>query len=500
MLQIKRRLPIFLTGTAGLILVMVLGRSLILFVKYMVTLIVFPFSVDYGEGPVLDQVMRLAHFQSIYQNNISELPFTVSNYPPFYHLVQLPFAWIFGPACWYGRLINLLCILTVSLLIGLTIYHLSQDWLAAVAGGLLLPAFPYILQWAGFIRVDSLALAVSWAGVYVAVRWPQPRRGLIAAALCLTASVYTRQSYGLAAPFAAFVWLLSSKPRWRAFELALWTGFYAIGLFVLLNLLTNGGFFFNIVTANVNPFYWQTVRNYAEGMWDHMAWLLAACGIYLAAAVWTGHKGWWLAAPYLLASAVSALTVGKEGSNVNYLFELSAALSLTAGLFLSWLGRSWGVVNWRRLHWVGRRWLLVTAGMFFLAIQAGGLYRWSLKDYYTWPVERATIDSNQVAQMAKLVADVDGMVLADEFMGLIPLSGKSLVFQPFEFKQLAGSGLWEETTFIDAVYKHQFSLILLYDPPTWYSQGARWTPAQLEAIKSSYRLEGRLANTQIYVP
>ena len=500
MQQVKKWLPIFLTGAAGVFLVLVLGRSLFLFLNYMHTLIVFPFNVDYGEGPVLDQVMRLAHFKSIYRNDIASFPFTVSNYPPLYHLVQLPFAWIFGPATWYGRLINLLSILAASLLIGLTIHTLTRDLLAALVGGLLLPAIPYILQWSGFIRVDSLALAVSWAGLYAVVRWPQQRKGLIAAALCLTGAIYTRQSYGLAAPFAAFVWLLSSKPRRRAFMLALWTGSLSIGLFILLNLLTRGGFFINVITANVNPFFWGTVRNYAQGLWDNMTWLVIAAGIYVLGAAWASHKGWWLAAPYLLASTASAVTVGKEGSNVNYLFELSAALSLSAGLCLAWLGQGWESAGWRRLHWVGRRWLLAAGVMVILANQVGVLYGWSLNEYYTWPVERATIYSSEVAQMAQLVADADGPVLADEFMGLIPLSGKALVFQPFEFKQLAAGGLWDETPFIDAVFEQKFALVLLYDPPAWDSQAARWTLSQLEAIKSNYQLTGRLVNTQIYVP
>jgi hypothetical protein len=55
--------------------------------------------------------MRLAQFQSLYPRDLSRFPSRVGNYPPLYHLLQLPFAWLFGPAFWYGRLINLLSIL-----------------------------------------------------------------------------------------------------------------------------------------------------------------------------------------------------------------------------------------------------------------------------------------------------------------------------------------------------------------------------------------------------
>lgn len=518
MLRLKAALPRLLTGLAAALAVLALGRSLVLFLDYMRTLIAFPFNVDYGEGPILDQVMRLAQFQSIYPRDLSRLPFTIGNYPPLYHLLQLPFAWLFGPAFWYGRVINLLSILGTAVLIGLTIHFLTRDRLAAVISALFLPAIPYILHWSGFVRVDSLALAASWGGLYFVVRWPMQRKGLIAAGLCLTAAIYTRQSYGLAAPLAAFLWLLSSKPRRRAFELALWTGGFSLALFGLLNLLTGGGFYFNIITANVNPFYWDTVRNYARGIWEHAKFLVIVCVIYLVGGAWSGYKAfrlgvrteppnefshgqaWWLAAPYLLASAASAVTIGKDGSNVNYLFELSAAWSLVLGLALAWLGQTWKGDGWRSLHWVGQRWWLVAAVLVLLVFQVDALYTWSRRDYYRWPMERVAYEAEQIAEMTRRVEAADGPVLADEFMGLIPLSGKRLVFQPFEFKQLVAGGVWDETPFIEAVTGRQFALILLYDPPTWDSQGARWTVRQLEAIKSSYRLADRLANTQVYVP
>jgi hypothetical protein len=44
--------PRLLTGLAAAALAWVLGRSLLLFLDYMRTLIAFPFSVDYGEGPI----------------------------------------------------------------------------------------------------------------------------------------------------------------------------------------------------------------------------------------------------------------------------------------------------------------------------------------------------------------------------------------------------------------------------------------------------------------
>ena len=321
----RKWIPRILVAAASLVLLAALTRAFFMFLKYDWTLVTFPYPVDYGEGPILDQVMRMSRFQNIYRPNPTEPPFTISNYPPAYHLAQLPFAWIFGAAYWYGRGISMLSILAAGLLIGLTIHALTQDRLAAVFGGLTLFAIPYILHWSAFCRVDSFALALSLGGLYAIARHPHTRSGLIGSAILLTAAIYTRQSYGLAAPFAAFIWLISQKPRWQALRLAIWVGGLSGVLFILLNLLTGGNFYFNIITANVNPFFWDTVKNYAKAMWEHLPYLLISSGIFFVGAVWFKVKSWWLIAPYLLAAAASAVTIGKDGSNVNYLYELSAA-------------------------------------------------------------------------------------------------------------------------------------------------------------------------------
>jgi hypothetical protein len=495
-----RWLPRLGVGISALVLALALGRSLWLYLDYMGALIAFPYSVDYGEGPILDQVMRLAHFESLYARDLASPPFRVDNYPPLYHLLQLPFAWAFGPAFWYGRLLNLACILAAACFIALTLHTLTADWLAAGAGGLLLTASPFILHWSGFVRVDSLALALSWAGLFVVVRWPDRPKSLIVAALCLTGAIFTRQSYGLAAPFAAFVWLLSRKPHRQAFELAGWMGVFSAVLFLALNALTQGGFYFHIVSANINPFFWDTVRNYAEQIFENMRFLVLAGAVYLVAAVWTRHSAWWLGSPYLLSSAASAVTIGKDGSNVNYLFELSAAFAFALGAFLNWLGRAWEGTGWRSQVWVGKRWGLLAAGLLLLAYQVLGVYAWSQRDYYRWPMDRVRLEASQIEQMAALVREAQGPVLADEFMGLIPLAGKALAFQPFEFKQLVAGGVWDETPLIDALYDQGYALILLYDPPSWDSRRARWTQAQLDAIERNYIQAGVLAHTRVYVP
>jgi hypothetical protein len=483
--QFKIWLPRLLSGLAAGVFLWSLWPSLQLFADYNHRVIAFPYPVDYGEGPILDQVLRLAHFENIYSPNFDLPPYRIANYPPLYLLVQLPFAWITGPALWYGRSISLLGVLATALFIGLTLHYLTKDLLASTVGALLLLALPYILYWSPFCRVDSLALGLSWAGLFVIVRWNASRKGLFAGALLLTAAVFTRQSYALAAPLAAFMWLFATPPRRRAFKLAGEVAGMGLGLFLCLNLVTRGGFFLNIVAANVNPFFWHTVKDHAVKIWDRLPYLLVSSVAFGAIAFRLRQRSWWLVTPYLLGGALSALMIGKDGSNVNYLYELCAGLSLAAGALLALPGRQWP---------------LKIALIVPLVWQVHVLFDWSRQEYYSWVMQRIRRDAPDIIRLQEIVREADGPVLADEYMALIPLAGKRLVFQPFEFKQLAAAGLWDQQFFLNAIAQQEFAAILLYDPPTWEALQARWTGAQLAAIEAHYHRAGRYADTTVYRP
>ena len=243
--------------------------------------IMFPYPLDYGEGPLLDQAMRFARFENIYHHDLTVPPYTLANYPPLFPLAQVPFVWAFGPAFWYGRALSALSILAAALFVGLTLHALTQDWLAALVGGLTLLAFPYILHWSPLNRVDSLALGLSWAGLFVVARWPDRRWGIVGAALLLTAAIATRQSTALVAPLAAFVWLLHAQPRRRALMFAALLGGVCLLLLLLLNALTHGGFLLNVVVANVNPFVWDEVWRRVGEIVGHMSYLLIGSALFV---------------------------------------------------------------------------------------------------------------------------------------------------------------------------------------------------------------------------
>lgn len=432
----------------------------------------FPYPLDYGEGPILDQVLRLANFQNIYRVDLDTPPFVIANYPPVFLLLQVPLVRFFGPALWYGRAISALSILLTALLISLTLHTITRDRLASISAGLLLFAIPYVVFWSSLNRVDSLALALSWAALFIIVRWSGWRSSILAAML-LVAAVYTRQTYGMAASLAACGWLWKQRSRSNILFLAGTTMILGLILLLIMNVSSAGGFFFSIVTSNVNEYSYARAFSALSSLVHRLPLLLICSGLFFFIGIKARLHSWWVVGPYLIGSTLTALTVGKIGSNMNYLYELSAALCLAMGALLAWQ---------RDRPWL--RCLLST----LLILQIG----WSLNTFGLSRIEqRAEID-----RLMQMVHDTDGLILADEYMALLPLDQRPLYLEPIGFKHLVRAGVWDQQGLINSIRTHRFALILIY--PQYAEE--RWTDEMLRQIRESYTKTGELAGTSIYEP
>ena len=469
-------------GVATAVLLLAQSWALMLFLRHGWDALAFPFPLNYGEGPLLDQAVRLANFEGIYSSDLTKAPYTISNYPPFYLLVQAPFVWLFGPELWYGRLISLASVAATALFVALTLFTLTRDRISAVAAGLTFPAIPYVLRWSSLGRVDLLGLALSWAGLLVVVRWPGRRRAMVAAALLFVAAVLTRQTYVLAAPLTAFVWLLVQGQRRRALELAGLGCGLGLASFLALNVATDGGFFLNTVTANINDFRWERVSFNALGAG-------LACPLLLLgglAFAWRAprDKVWWLVVPYLALSVPSALLVGKVGSDVNYLLELSAALCLATG----------ALIAWQRERPRLRALLISLLALQVLALAQSSLVPSGLQDY-------VVDQEREVRQLSRIVAAADGPVLTDEHMGLLPLNEKRIRFQPFEMTQLSRDGSWNQDRAVETIRREEYAVVMMWEPPFARDiKRDRWTEEMLGAVEAHYEPTGRLADMVVYRP
>lgn len=473
--SIAARLP------TGLLLLALAGGAAV-FAGDGLRVIAFPYPMDYGEGPLLAQTRALAHGEGIYRADLSSPPYTIANYPPIYPLVLSAVARGAGAAFWYGRLLSWLSIAAAAVLIGAIVHALTGDRAAAAAGGLFLLAFPAASYWASLYRVDALALALSLGGLYACVRRPDARWAIPITAGLLTAAIFTRQSYGLAAPLAAALWLLGTgRARRAAALIGLVAGLGAVG-FLGLEWLTRGGFALNIITANLNEYQPGSLARYLGAVWTLAPLALTGAGLFLLLGIRPRPAAWSLAGPYLVGALLAGLTVGKVGANVNYLLELGAAVALSLGALVAWLG------PWR---WARAGVALLLALDVALMIAASP-YR---------AVTHARLARAPDAQrLEALVREAGGPVLADEEMGLLPRVGRSIYFQPFEMTQLARSGRWDQRPLLADIERRAFAVILIFVIPEVPLHRERWTDEMLVAIERGYTVSERIGQTLVFRP
>lgn len=483
----RQKTIVFLTA---LFLLFVYKGNLELFFNNCLFSISFPYDMDYGEGPILNQVVKLSRFENIYQPDLNHAPYTITNYPPVFVALQVPFMWLFGPQFWYGRVISVLGIIAASLFCGLIIYTLTRNKIAAVFAALTLLAMPYIIEWAPTNRVDSLALGLSLAGLYVVARCPEDRGKIFWAAVLFVLAAYTKHTYAFVGPFSALVWLLSHRKWKNALIFFSWVVGLGFCMFFLLTIITHGGFYTHVITANNNAYYWERTGLYFNELFTYF-WPFLGIGALMLTALLHRRircKFFWLLGPYFLAAVLISFAIGKEGAYVNYLLELSAAFSLLTG---AWLAIP--MQEQRNRYWLQAAFLLMLIPPIVSA-------QTLTEANYIDRVQNRVNKASEVKRLYEFVKGIDDVVLLDEFMGFMPMLNRPLYYQPFEWKMLADDGHWNESSFLKEIEEKAFAAIIIYSPQWALGGYGRWTEAQAKKIRENYKKKTIIANCAIFVP
>src|ERR687885_2096227 len=123
----------------------------------------FPFDLNYGEGYVLNDAVRLSRGESVY-GDMQQFPMVRSPYPPLFPLLWAAVLPVTGVAFWPGRLLSIAALAGIVGLVGWNALRVRCGvWPVLLAPALVI-ASPFVYQWAGFARVDLLALLFGVGG------------------------------------------------------------------------------------------------------------------------------------------------------------------------------------------------------------------------------------------------------------------------------------------------------------------------------------------------
>src|SRR5207253_10910599 len=116
-----------------------------------------------------------------------------------------------GPVFWPGRLLSMMSLAGIGALVGWSAWRVRCGIWPAVAAVGLVVASPFVYQWAGYARVDLLALFFAVGGV-VTAQWVGGWRGVVLSAALCGLALWTKQTTATAAAAVAIAYTLRS---WR---------------------------------------------------------------------------------------------------------------------------------------------------------------------------------------------------------------------------------------------------------------------------------------------
>lgn len=455
---------------AGLIIYVVfyLIQSLII--------ITYPYQVSYPEGLILNQVKLLLEGRQIYKD-INDYPLIVTNYPPVYLLFCAGLVKFFGVSFAWGRLITFLAALFVVFLIYKILLPKTKKEIAIVSA-LLFISSSYIYKDTPFMRVDMLGLLFSLLGFYIFLHLEQRNTTLCSIPFFLL-SLYTKQTF-IAAPITISIWLFfTQRKRSISFIFSMIISYLLI--FILINHLTHGEFFRHNILYNLNIFELkQALKYYVRFLQNHAILFLFSI-VFIFDTLRNKEFSIW--SVYFIISAITGISVGKIGANTNYFFELIALSCILTGLS------------------IGRLKNCIDEKKYFLFINSALVIQLILflhMPFYSEPAITRS-DRQNAAELSRVVLNTDGSVISEDG-GIIVLNKKQVLFQPFEFTQLANQKLWNQDKFVNDIKNKRFSLLVFSFNIDCFFDKERLTPEMVDAIKENYHIERIIGDYFLYKP
>jgi hypothetical protein len=329
----------------------------VVYVVYAVNLMNFPFDYDQGEGFELVDTLMFSRGQWPYQD-VEPYPFYASNYPPVFHLMAVPFAWAFGPAYWYGRLLGFLGTLITAGAIAYAVYRDGRarvgrgHRLIAALAGLAFLASNVIYHIGPLFRQHATMVMFETLAVVILARWAHPTPpagrgfnfplsvygeggrgwGLILALGLLIVAGYTKQLAAITA-IAVFAWLFVRNPR-RAVISAVSFALVGGAIFAWMTWATDGQWWRQAILANVNQIRFDQVEGLFRLWFGLHGFLIVPAALMVIYELYFDRLSLY-SVWFVVATALGGAASGTWGGGDSYFATSIAALCILGGIFAS---------------------------------------------------------------------------------------------------------------------------------------------------------------------
>ena len=465
---------------------------LLSYLKLSARLIAYPFGIESNEGVVLQLAYDLARLRPIYRS-LADFPFVPGDYPPLFLLVNAAAIKAFGLNLWSGRLLSCLALLSASVVLFLWIRRETRWTIWALCLALCPFLSPLFFSRTALYRVDVLAAALSFAGVFL-LSVSRDERGDLYAAVCLVLALYAKHSM-VAAPLACFVYLLTVD-RDRALRFIGWLLGIGGTAFLLCTVATRREFFRHLVLYHAMGTNLGAFLPYCRQFLQWTAPFALCWAVFVATGVFR-REGCRLAAIYALACGLHFVFLTRRGASLHYLLEPSLSCFLATGLLLPRLGE----------RPKGRATALVSLCLVSLIAAQLFVLRAAARPGEEVFASRGTLQSLEAGRerdvsILEEIRRRPGEILAQD-QSYPLLAGRDSLVSPFHIAQLSREGRFDQSKLLKALRTGRFSLVILHSPagePFGLTRDC-FTDEVLAAIARHYRqVPGRFPGRWLYEP
>ncbi len=481
---------------SGLALLIFLGY-LTVYVAYAVELFRWPY--DYDQGESFELYDAVLHSQGAWPyRDGSRYPFYASNYPPFFHLLIIPLFPLLGQTLLAGRVLSFVVTLATGGIIGWSVHQRTKGWYLPLMCGLGYIASNFVYHIGPLCRQHLTMVFLETLCVYFIAGAADKLHGFrntLIGLLCLLLAGYTKQlSVFTAGAVFGYLFLLNPK---RCLVLVSGFGLVFGLIFLGLNWATDGQWWLNTISANVNAYLMPQLIALVRAWFKlHPVFLLLALGFVIYELYFdhvSVHSLWFMTA------IGTGLMSGKWGAGEAYWVTSIAAALILSGFAInklhSWAQRQsakaeWGVTLLLPLLFIfqGTRMVhLPTSGPLWgtvarvLGVEGVSVYA----DYAYYD----TIGYTQVGhfmlprdyaggeRIMAYVRETDKPIFSEE-AAFSMLAGKRVVTNPTQLLNLYNNGLLDTHELESMIRQEAFGLVIMraqfYPPPVLAAIGQHY--------------------------
>jgi hypothetical protein len=443
----------------------------------------FPYVVEYGEATILSQVKTLFDGDFPYNKHLVEIH-NYFSYTPFFQYLT---SWMgASPEQWLhsARMLNSLSLFAVGILISAIFYQAKGDEKKPIH--LVLPMLVWlswypVFNWMGLARLDGLALFFQVFGLYFYLRPSGKSVYQVLAMVSLILAFFSKQSAIWMATALIVNDLYNKKLNlyWLIYIVGICTGV------AWLNFKSEGTLWTHLVGSNQNVFSFNLlVENLRANVVFHAGLLLIAlCGFYKM----QFNRQNILTVTLLIMSIPYVIGIGREGSNVNFLLEISVPLTWLLILGVEKLDKAIA----GSVLGVG----LITFTMF-----DNFQFRWNFikpKAPQAWS-NYSPDAARSIQNLILLIRNNSGEIWSED-ISLPIFAGKTPVYFPFEYMQGISRGVIDESVFLEKIKGKKVDFIIV-ENRAFRPFAKRFTDKMAEAINANYRVQSQDDFFYVYSP